>query len=155
LSWQIIFSPEGERKITPSFLFVGNVCGKAEEAIRFYTSIFPNSGVGELSRYGEGADPDSPESLNYGAFQLAGQNFIVMDSAHDHKFSFNEAFSFMINCDSQKEIDYYWEKLSAVPEAEQCGWVKDKFGVSWQIVPTEMNEMMAQGSKEQINRVTQ
>jgi predicted 3-demethylubiquinone-9 3-methyltransferase (glyoxalase superfamily) len=78
-----------------------------------------------------------------------------MDSAHTHNFKFNEAISLMVNCDTQEEIDYYWEKLSAVPEAEQCGWLKDKFGLSWQIVPTEMDEMMRDGTPEQIGRVTQ
>ncbi len=78
-----------------------------------------------------------------------------MDSAREHKFSFNEAILFMVNCDTQEEIDYYWEKLSAVPEAEQCGWLKDKYGVSWQIVPKEMDEMMSKGTPEQIARVTQ
>jgi predicted 3-demethylubiquinone-9 3-methyltransferase (glyoxalase superfamily) len=72
-----------------------------------------------------------------------------------HDFGFNEAISFIVNCDTQEEIDYYWEKLSAVPEAEQCGWLKDKYGVSWQIVPTVMDEMMKTGSREQIDRLTQ
>ena len=88
-------------------------------------------------------------------FMLAGQWFAAMDSAREHKFKFNEAISFMVNCDTQEEIDYYWEKLSAVTEAEQCGWLKDKFGLSWQIVPTELGEMMRNGTPEQIARVTQ
>ena len=78
-----------------------------------------------------------------------------MDSAHEHRFAFNEAISFIVNCDTQEEIDYYWKKLSAVPEAEQCGWLKDKYGFSWQIVPTGMDEMMRGGNKEQIARVTE
>jgi predicted 3-demethylubiquinone-9 3-methyltransferase (glyoxalase superfamily) len=78
-----------------------------------------------------------------------------MDSARDHNFTFNEAISFMVSCEDQKEIDYYWERLSAVPEAEQCGWLKDKYGVSWQIVPSAMDEMMRSGTKEQIARVTE
>lgn len=77
-----------------------------------------------------------------------------MDSAQDHKFKFNEAISLLIPCDTQEEIDYYWEKLSAVPEAEQCGWLKDKFGVSWQVWPTAMGEMMEKGSREQVDRLT-
>jgi predicted 3-demethylubiquinone-9 3-methyltransferase (glyoxalase superfamily) len=78
-----------------------------------------------------------------------------MDSAYDHNFAFNEAISFIVNCDSQAEIDYYWERLSAVPEAEQCGWLKDKYGFSWQIVPTVLDEMMSKGSADQIARVTE
>jgi len=85
---------------------------------------------------------------------LESQWFAAMDSAHEHKFKFNEAISFMVNCATQKEIDYYWEKLSAVPGAEQCGWLKDKFGLSWQVVPTEMGEMMRHGTREQIARLT-
>jgi predicted 3-demethylubiquinone-9 3-methyltransferase (glyoxalase superfamily) len=78
-----------------------------------------------------------------------------MDSAYEHAFSFNEAISFIVHCDTQEEIDRYWEALSAVPEAEACGWLKDKYGLSWQIVPTSMDEMMSSGSKEQIARVTE
>jgi predicted 3-demethylubiquinone-9 3-methyltransferase (glyoxalase superfamily) len=77
-----------------------------------------------------------------------------MDSALEHKFSFNEAISFIIPCKTQDEIDYYWEKLSAVPEAEQCGWLKDKYGLSWQVSPTVIDEMMKNGTREQIDRVT-
>ena len=88
-------------------------------------------------------------------FMLEGQWFAAMDSAHEHNFAFNEAISFMVYCDTQEEIDYYWDKLSAVPEAEQCGWLKDTYGLSWQIVPTAMDKMMAKGTKEQIDRVTQ
>jgi len=75
-----------------------------------------------------------------------------MGSAHEHKFDFNEAVSLLVNCDDQKEIDYYWQKLSAVPESEQCGWVKDKYGVSWQIPPAEKNQMLREGTREQIDR---
>ena len=78
-----------------------------------------------------------------------------MDSAYEHNFAFNEAISFLVSCDTQAEIDRYWKALSAVPEAEQCGWLKDKYGLSWQIVPTLMNEMMSKGSGEQIARVTE
>jgi predicted 3-demethylubiquinone-9 3-methyltransferase (glyoxalase superfamily) len=86
---------------------------------------------------------------------LENQWFAAMDSAHEHKFKFNEAISFMVYCDTQAEIDEYWEKLSAVPEAEQCGWLKDRYGVSWQIVPTAMDEMMSQGTSDQMGRVTE
>jgi predicted 3-demethylubiquinone-9 3-methyltransferase (glyoxalase superfamily) len=78
-----------------------------------------------------------------------------MDSAHEHKFSFNEAISFIVSCDGQAEIDYYWEKLSAVPASEQCGWLKDKYGLSWQVAPSDMGRMMQEGTPEQIARVTQ
>jgi predicted 3-demethylubiquinone-9 3-methyltransferase (glyoxalase superfamily) len=80
---------------------------------------------------------------------------MAMDSSGPHEFIFNEAISFVVSCEDQKEIDYYWEKLSAVPESEQCGWLKDKYGVSWQIVPSAMNKMLSTGTKEQVDRVTQ
>ncbi len=86
---------------------------------------------------------------------LENQWFTAMESAYEHKFQFTEAVSFMVNCDTQEEIDYFWEKLSAVPEAEQCGWLKDKFGLSWQIVPSLMDTYMREGTPEQIDRVTQ
>lgn len=87
-------------------------------------------------------------------FMLESQWFAAMDSGVDQPFNFNEGISLLINCDTQEEIDYYW-KLSAVPEAEQCGWLKDKFGVSWQVSPTVLNKMMSEGTEEQIARITQ
>lgn len=158
LSWQIMLADEHypfKHKITPTWMFVGDVCGKAEEAMNFYASVFPDSKVGDIARYPAGMEPDKEGTVMHGAVTLAGQEFFAMDSAQAHDFSFNEAISFMVYCKDQQEIDYFWEKLSAVPESEQCGWVKDKYGVSWQIVPTAMGEMMSKGTPEQIARVTQ
>lgn len=158
LSWQLIFTtPRGEARpiIIPSLLFVGDKCGKAEEATDFYLSVFRNTKRGTMARYSKGSEPDKEGSIMFTDFQLEGQWFVAMDSAHEHRFDFNEAISFVVHCDNQEETDYYWEKLSAVPEAEQCGWLKDKFGVSWQIVPKAMDEMMTTGSRDQIDRVTQ
>jgi predicted 3-demethylubiquinone-9 3-methyltransferase (glyoxalase superfamily) len=158
VSWQLILTnPEGEERppIIPSLMFVGERCGKAEEATDFYLSIFKDSKRGTIARYPEGMAPDEEGTIMFTDFQLLGQWFAAMDSAHEHHFIFNEAVSLMVSCDTQAEIDYYWEKLSAVPEAEQCGWLKDKYGVSWQIVPTAMGDMMGKGTPEQINRVTQ
>jgi predicted 3-demethylubiquinone-9 3-methyltransferase (glyoxalase superfamily) len=158
LSWQLILSnPEGEERpfIVPFFMFVGDVCGKAEQAANFYLSVFKNAKQGTIFRYGEGQEPDQEGTIMFSDFMLEGQWFAAMDSAHQHNFEFNEAISFIVTCDTQNEIDTYWEKLSAVPEAEQCGWLKDRFGLSWQIVPTAMNEMMSKGTGEQVDRVTQ
>ncbi len=158
MSWQLMLTkPEGEPRpaIIPFFLFAGKVYGKAEEATDFYLSVFKNAKRGTIARYGAGQDPDREGNIMFTDFMLEGKWFAAMESAHEHTFVFSEAFSLMVNCENQKEIDYYWEKLSAVPEAEQCGWLKDKYGVSWQIVPKEMNEMMSKGSREQIDRVTQ
>ncbi len=156
LSWQLNL-PEDysavKQKISPFLMFVGKVCGKAEAAMKFYTSIFENASIGNIYRHGKGTD-DKEGTIAHADFTLEGQVFMASDSAYDHKFAFNEAISFIVNCEDQKEVDYFWEKLSAVPEAEQCGWLKDKYGVSWQIVPKAMDQMLGQGSKEQVDRVT-
>ncbi|MBL4952787.1 VOC family protein [Neobacillus sp. YIM B02564] len=157
LSWQLILTnPEGEERppILPSLLFVGDQCGNSEEAMRFYLSVFKNARQGLVARYPKGMEPDKEGTIMFSDFMLENQWFASMDSAYEHKFSFNEAISFMVYCDTQEEIDYYWNQLSAVPEAEQCGWLKDKFGISWQIVPSEMDEMMSKGTPEQLARLT-
>jgi predicted 3-demethylubiquinone-9 3-methyltransferase (glyoxalase superfamily) len=157
LSWQLMLAGEeqGRQPITPTLMFVGEVCGKAEEAINFYTSVFPGSKVGGILRYGKGEDPDEEGTVKYASFLLEGQEFHAMDSALDHNFGFNEAISFIVSCESQDEIDHYWDSLSAVPEAEQCGWLKDRYGLSWQVVPAAMDGMLGSGTKEQIARVTE
>ncbi len=130
LSWQLILTdPAGDERpfIVPSLLFVGKVAERAEEAINFYLSVFNDSKMGIIQRYGPGQEPDREGSVMYADFMLAGQWFAAMDSAYPHEFAFNEAISFLVNCEDQEEIDYYWYKLSAVPEAEQCGWLKDRF----------------------------
>ncbi|MRR57064.1 MAG: VOC family protein [Deltaproteobacteria bacterium] len=157
LSWQLILSnPEGEERpaIVPSLLFVGDVAGRAEEAVDFYLSVFRNSRRGIIARYGKGQEPDREGSIMFSDFMLDGQWFAAMDSAWEHGFAFNEAISLLIPCETQEEIDYYWERLSADPDAEQCGWLKDTFGVSWQVWPTAMGEMMTKGTPEQVARVT-
>lgn len=157
LSWQLILTdPEGEERplIIPSLLFVGDQYGKAEEASNFYLSVFKDSKRGALAKYPAGAEPNKEGTVMFTEFKLFDTWFAAMDGGGEHDFNFNEAVSIIVNCEDQDEIDYYWEKLSAVPEAEQCGWLKDKFGVSWQITPTAMDEMMKKGTPEQIDRVT-
>jgi len=156
LSWQLMYvgnQPIGQR-IMPALMFVGNVCGKAEDAIQHYLSVFKGGNVAFLSHYPAGSTPDKEGTVQFACIVLNGQEFGVMDSAHPHQFAFNEAISFIVTCEDQKEIDYYWSKLSAVPEAEQCGWLKDKFGVSWQVTPALMDELMQSGDQEKIDRVT-
>jgi predicted 3-demethylubiquinone-9 3-methyltransferase (glyoxalase superfamily) len=157
LSWQVMHMGDFEikQKITPTLMFVGEQCGNTEAAIQFYTSVFNDSKIGDILRYGEGAAPDKPGTIQHVAFTLENQDFAAMDSAHEHDFTFNEAISFVVNCDTQEEIDYYWDKLSAVPEAEQCGWLKDKYGFSWQIAPTIMNDMMQNKDAKKLAQVTQ
>lgn len=176
LSWQLMLTnPEGEERpfITPSLLFVTDTCDKAEEATDFYLSVFGKNPLkagqakrGAIARYPAGMEPNKPAdaeavagrkgAIMFTDFTLEGQWFAAMDgSAQMHKFAFNEAVSLIVKCDTQEEIDYYWEKLSAVPESEQCGWLKDKYGLSWQIVPTAMDEMMATKDQAKLDRVTQ
>jgi predicted 3-demethylubiquinone-9 3-methyltransferase (glyoxalase superfamily) len=154
LSWQLSAAGDGATShIFPSLMFVGDRVGQAEAAINFYTSVFPDSKVGEISRYSSGQEPDKEGTITYGPFVLAGQDFAAMDSAQAHDFTFNEAISFIVNCKDQAEVDYYWNKLSAVPESEQCGWLKDKFGVSWQIVPMVLGELLTDPDGARADRV--
>lgn len=145
LSWQLILTdPEGEIRpqILPALLFVTDTCEQAEEATDFYISTFQNSKRGMLSRYPAGMEPNKEGSIMFTDFTLEGQWFVAMDgSSQMHDFKFNEAISFIVNCEDQKEIDYFWEKLSAKPESEQCGWLKDQFGLSWQIIPQNMDQL--------------
>ncbi|MFX1573681.1 MAG: VOC family protein [Promethearchaeota archaeon] len=157
LSWQVMLIDEGEikQRITPTLMFVGNVSGKAEEAVNFYVSVFHKAKVGDILYYNDGEEPDKEGTIKHASFILENQEFAAMDSAREHNFTFNEAISFIVHCNTQDEIDYYWEKLSADPKAEQCGWLKDKYGLSWQIVPIVMDEMLGDKDKKKIARVTE
>lgn len=151
LSWQLMLMDDSQtvQKITPNLLFSSDACGKAEEAIKAYAEIFEDSEIEFISKYGVGEAVSSKAKVNYAAFQLGGFQLSAMDNAVDGDFNFNEAFSLIIICKDQKEIDYYWDKLSAIPEAEQCGWIKDMFGISWQIVPDNINEILFKGPKDE------
>lgn len=166
LSWQVMYAGgnSGGQKVTPVLMFVGSVCGKAEEAILFYVSIFQNApdrtktadtNATVLARYGSNQAPDREGTVQYAQFALAGREFGAMDSAREHRFAFNEAISFLVPCDTQEEIDYFWGKLSADPKAERCGWLKDRHGLSWQIAPAHMQEFLGGGDKARAARVTQ
>ena len=157
LSWQLMLIGSGKavQKVTPNLLFSNDSCGKAEEAIRHYAEVFKDSKIEIISKYGVDEAIASKAKVNYAAFKLYGTDFSAMDNAFDVDFNFNEAFSLMVNCKDQQEIDYYWDALSAIPEAEQCGWIKDKFGVSWQIVPENLDDVLFNGPKDEIQRVTE
>jgi predicted 3-demethylubiquinone-9 3-methyltransferase (glyoxalase superfamily) len=157
LSWQVMFIGDRKmkQKITPTLMFVGEQCGKAETAINFYTSVFKNAEIGNILRYVKGEEPDKEGTIKHAAFTLENQGFAAMDSARNHNFTFNEAISFMVECETQEEIDYYWKKLTADGGQESmCGWLKDKFGVSWQVAPTVLGEMLGDHDKEKVERVT-
>lgn len=157
LSWQLILAkPEGPPRpfIMPSLLFTGEAAGKAEPAAEYWRSVFDDAQAGTLARYPEGSSPDKPGTVMYSDFALDDDWFVAMDSAHAHGFAFNEAISFLITCRDQAEIDRYWQALSHVPQAEQCGWCKDKFGVAWQITSSLVEEVMQSGDRARIDRLT-
>lgn len=154
ISWQVMLVDANEirQTITPMLLFVGDNAGNAEDAVQFYTSLFDNSSIDTMQYYGEDQAPDTPGTVMQASFTLNGQRFAAMDSAHEHLFAFNEAISLLVLCETQEEIDVLWNALSAKPEAEQCGWLKDRYGVSWQIVPQGMDAMLRDPNADKANR---
>jgi len=134
------------QKITP-FLWFDN---QAEEAVKFYTSIFKNSRIGKIAPYGD-AGPGPKGSVMTVEFQLEGQEFVALNGGPHFKFT--EAISFVVNCETQAEVDKYWKKLSAGGKAVQCGWLKDRFGLSWQIVPTVLGELLSDKDAAKSQRV--
>jgi len=136
------------QKITPFLWFDNN----AEEAANFYVSIFKNSKVLNIARYGD-AGPGPKGTVLTVNFEIDGQKFIALNGGP--QFKFTEAVSFVVNCETQEEIDYFWEKLSAGGEKSQCGWLKDKYGLSWQVVPAILGELMGGNDAERSNRVMQ
>lgn len=157
LSWQIMFMGgyDIKQNITATLMFTDKQWGKAEDAINFYASVFRDSEVRDILRYRKGEEPDRVRTIKHASFRLGGMEFAAMDSARVHDFAFNEAISFVVHCETQDEIDYYWERLSADPQAEQCGWLKDRYGVSWQIVPTILEQMLRDQDGEKVARVTE
>ncbi|MEY2413416.1 MAG: hypothetical protein QOD84_2022 [Acidobacteriaceae bacterium] len=136
------------QKITPFLWFDG----KAEEVMNFYTSIFKNSKIGRVTRYGEGSRGPKGTVMT-ATFQLDGQEFMALNGGP--QFSFTPAISFFVNCETQEEVDDFWEKLSADGKEGPCGWLTDKYGVSWQIVPSALGQMLSGNDAEKSKRVTQ
>jgi predicted 3-demethylubiquinone-9 3-methyltransferase (glyoxalase superfamily) len=136
------------QKITPFLWFDG----KAEEAMNFYTSIFKNSKIVSIMRYGE-AGPGPKGTVMTAKFELNGQEFVALNGGP--QFTFTEALSFVVNCETQQEVDELWEKLSAGGQKSRCGWLKDKYGLSWQVIPTVLVEMLQDKDAEKSNRVMQ
>jgi predicted 3-demethylubiquinone-9 3-methyltransferase (glyoxalase superfamily) len=134
------------QKITP-FLWFDT---EGEDAAKFYTSVFPNSKIGEISRYGS-AGPRPEGTVMTVSFELNGQRFVALNGGPE--FTFSEAVSFLVNCDTQDEVDSYWSALSEGGEEGPCGWLKDKFGLSWQIVPKRLSELLADPDRERAQRV--
>ena len=157
VNWQLTCFETDEiaQKIRPNLLFAGSACGKVKEALAFYQRVFPGAQLGYVNHYTPGEAEDPRAKINYAELTLFGFQFVLMDHGAGGDEAFNEAFSFMVLCEDQAEIDAYWNALSAVPEAEQCGWLKDRFGLSWQIVPAEMADVLASLSGEAKMRYTE
>jgi predicted 3-demethylubiquinone-9 3-methyltransferase (glyoxalase superfamily) len=144
VSWQFGLGKVSEvgQKIIPSLMFVGNQYGRVDEAIEHYSSIFKNSKVESIMRYGKDRASDQEGKVQYAQVKFYDQKFRLMESAGPHKFNFEEGMSLVINCEDQQEIDYYWNRLTEGGEESMCGWLKDKFGISWQVVPTVLAKLM-------------
>ncbi|GAA4302863.1 VOC family protein [Compostibacter hankyongensis] len=156
LSWQLMLSEaEPQQKIMPSLMFTGKAAGKAEEAINFYSAQFEEARVVSIFRYGADRQPDREGTVMFADFILAGQWFAAMDSAHEHKAAFNDSISFVVNCDTQEEVDAYWKKLTEGGQEVACGWLTDRFGISWQITPRMLFKMLQSKDKEKAKRTMQ
>lgn len=153
ITWQISHSenPEHHQHITTAMLFTSNAFGQAKVAMNFYCNIFKDAGITQHIPYTNSNELDG--KTLYAEFNLHNTPFIAMDGPGEHHFTFSEGVSLVVNCDTQEEIDHYWHALSAVPQAEQCGWLKDKFGISWQIVPSILGKLMSDPTRAQ--RVTE
>ena len=158
VSWQLILTdPSGEERpfVVPSLLFCGKAAGQAEKAIEHYVQVFGDARRGATVRYPEGMGPDRAGTLMFADFRLGDTWLAAMDSARMHGFGFNEAISLLVQCEDQAELDRLWAGLSADPASEQCGWLKDRFGVSWQVAPRELQRMVRQGTPEQVAALVQ
>jgi predicted 3-demethylubiquinone-9 3-methyltransferase (glyoxalase superfamily) len=148
LTWQLMMGDMGNasQKFTPLLMFVGKKAGKAEEAMNFYTSVFDDSKIQGISRY-EAGQGDVEGYVTHAQFNLGSSLFMAMDSSGPHNFDFNEAVSLVVECDTQEEIDYYWNKLTDGGEESMCGWLKDKYGVSWQVTPAILPKLLGDPAK--------
>lgn len=158
LSWQIMKGKYSDvnQKITPCFLFTDERFGKAEESVKFYTGIFPGSSVSGILLYQENEGAQVKGKVKHSQYIIDDKVYMAMDGAGEHKFGFNEAVSFVVECNNQEEVDYYWDKLTADGGQESmCAWLKDKFGVSWQIVPAKLGELIGSPDKEKAGRAMQ
>lgn len=148
VNWQLMKDEDESKNIIPSLMFTKDNAGKAEQAINFYTSIFENSEIKLISRYEKG-EPDVEGYIKHAQFTLNNLWFAAMDSSGPHEFNFNEGVSIVATCDTQNEIDYLWDSLTKDGEESMCGWLKDKYGVSWQIVPSVLGRLMNDPSKRE------
>ncbi len=151
LTWQLILA-ESEKKIAPALLFADELSGRAEEAIDFYTSHFDDSRIAQIEHYSAG-EPGKEGSVKFARYFLDGQQFVAMDAPGRHGFTFSPAVSYMVNCKDQSEVDRFWENLSDGGSKGQCGWLTDRFGISWQIVPSRFEELMKSKNGKKIENM--
>ncbi|MBI4433408.1 VOC family protein [Candidatus Uhrbacteria bacterium] len=151
VSWQLHCGARKQR-IAAALLFVGAQYGNAERAMEFYVKQFPNARVETVVRY-EAREGETAGTVKFGVFVLDGQEFMAMDSGYAHAFTFTPAISLLVHCETQEEIDRLWERLSEGGSRERCGWLRDVYGVTWQIVPAELDAMMTEASPEQSERI--
>lgn len=141
VNWQLMLTERNDIEVIPSMMFTHLNNGRAYEAIQYYTSIFPHSSIEAISKYEKG-EPDIEGNIKYSRFYLQQLAFSAMESSHFKDITFNEATSFMITVDTQEEIDFYWNHFLEGGQAGRCGWIKDKYGVSWQIIPSILGKLM-------------
>lgn len=149
ISWQLALGKISDvgQKITPCLMFTGDKYGRAEEAIAHYTSIFKTVSIDGILRYGPNESPDKEGKVKHAQIAVDGQKIMLMESAAEHDFTFTEGVSLTVYCETQDEIDYYWNKFTESGEESMCGWLRDKFGVSWQIIPTMLGKIMSNPAK--------
>lgn len=150
VSWQLALGKISEvgQKITSCFLFTGKQYGRVDEAIAHYAAVFKNTTVDGILRYGANEQPDEQGKVKHAQINLGGEKLMLMESAASHKFTFSEGVSLTVHCENQQQIDYYWENLtSGGGQESMCGWLKDRFGVSWQIIPTMLSKIMSDPAK--------
>lgn len=160
VTWQVYLGKkQGEQKIVPTLMFIHQNNGKAFEAMELYTRIFPNSKIEGVLKYGEGVGDENhevPENVQHAHFEIDGYSFFCMDNSYDHKFDFNEGISMVIMTDNQEETDHLWNALTSDGGRESmCGWLKDQFGMSWQIVPKRLIELMNDSDQMKAQKVVQ
>ncbi|MEZ5345174.1 MAG: VOC family protein [Pyrinomonadaceae bacterium] len=145
VSWQFSLGDVSDvgQRVTPCFLFVGEQFGKGEEAVNFYTKVFENSSIDGILLYGENEAPNKPGSVKHAQFSLDGCKFMLMESGMEHDFAFNEGISLSVMCEDQAEVDRFWDTFTEEGKESMCGWLNDKYGVSWQIVPKILPKLMS------------
>jgi predicted 3-demethylubiquinone-9 3-methyltransferase (glyoxalase superfamily) len=161
VTWQIFLGEKAsEQKVIPTLMFIHENNGKAMQAMELYTTVFPNSSIGKILKYGEGGEghpiTEPGENIQHAHFEIDGYSFFCMDNSYDHKFDFNEGISMVIMTDSQEQTDHYWNSLIANGGRESmCGWLKDPYGFSWQIVPKRLIQLMSDSDQEKSQKVVQ